>query len=483
MIWAELNDLTPLVRCLPEESWIKSEGVYSLKKCLGQTEWDIILGYAHRVRALPRLRGSLCLAGDCIEALSNPPPSTESIFPNLRSIGLHEPSATVAPFVRHLANPRLTDISFERAEKLGAAVDSFGDGCPIVTDFCVSQWAHADTISGLICHWPNLRSVECYNVGLNVDALFHLSGSRNLLSMAFKVHDAVVDKIHATQSSTSTLTFSALHDLDLTSGSLTPIWRLLRHFRFPVIHDLSVGLYARPTTPNLMSFFVALQEVCTHDSLNNLLLRVYHESNGIPSENSPPYYITFARLLPLTVFVNIKSITLDIPCGADLNERELLCLASSWPHLENLEVGGDYDWTASSAITPGGFLQLLERCRSLRVLYFMFDTRGYTEIPQGHPWHGLTMPKDTFIHLLNSPIEEESIEALGVFFHVAPYPDFSLTTHWNNSYFKGSERPRELCGLYYDRWVAARSLARDLWEERRDLRHSLEARSTQCHSH
>ncbi|KAI9567218.1 hypothetical protein HD554DRAFT_1982174, partial [Boletus coccyginus] len=94
-----------------------------------------------------------------------------------------------------------------------------------------------------------------------------------------------------------------------------------------------------------------------------------------------PYYITFDRLRPLTVFVNIKSIMLDIPCGADLNERELLRSASSWPHLEKFEVGEDHDWTASSAITPGGLLQLLERCRSLRVLCFMFDCRGYTEIP------------------------------------------------------------------------------------------------------
>ena len=59
----------------------------------------------------------------------------------------------------------------------------------------------------------------------------------------------------------------------------------------------------------------------------------------------------------------------------------------------------------------------------------MFDACGYTEIPQGHPWCGLTMPKNTFLHLLNSPIEEASIEALGVFLHVAPYLDFNLTTH------------------------------------------------------
>ncbi|KAF8552009.1 hypothetical protein OG21DRAFT_1466366 [Imleria badia] len=483
MIWDDLNDLTPLVRCLPESSWVESEGIYSLQKRLEQPEWDIILGYAHRVRALPCISGSSGLAGDCIEALCNPPTSIESIFPNLRVVGLDETSATLAPLIRHLTNPKLTAISLDGSGNLGAVIDTFAEKCPSVASFHVWQWANADTISGVICRWNNLCSVQCYDVGLNVDALSHLSRLRHLLHMSFKVHDAVVDRMPAAaQSSTFMLSFSALHDLYLASDSLTPIWRLLHHFRLPVIHDLSVALHAHPTAPDLMSFFVAFREACTHhDSLNKLSLRVYgvqNQSDGSQLANASPYHITFDRLRPLTVFVNIKSITLDIPCGADLNERELLRLASSWPHLESFEVGENHDWTTSSALTPGGFLQLLERCRSLRVLYFMFDTRGYTEIPQGHPWRGLTMPNGTFLHLLNSPIEEESIEALGVFFHVAPYPDFSLTTHWNNRYFRGSERPQELCDLYYNRWVEARSLARDLWEKRRDLRRAVETQSS-----
>ena len=303
--------------------------VYSLKKPLEQTEWDIILGYARRVRALPRLRGSWGLGADCVETLSKPPSCTESIFPNLCIVGLYDPSATIAPLVRHLLNPKVTDISFERTEVLGAAIDAFGGGCPFVTDFHVSEWANKDTISGLICHWQNLCSVHCYNVGLNVDALSHLSRLRNLLSMSFQVHDVVVDRIYAAQSSTSTFTFSSLHDLRLNSPFLTPIARLLRYLRLPVIRGISVGLHMRPTPPDLMSFFVALQEACTHTSLNSLFLDAYQNGDEsiISMTNSPPYYITFDRLRPLTVFVNIKSITLDIPCGVDLNERELLTLA------------------------------------------------------------------------------------------------------------------------------------------------------------
>ncbi|KAF8126067.1 hypothetical protein EV363DRAFT_1349681, partial [Boletus edulis] len=463
MIWAELDDLTPLVRCLPESSRAESlEGAYSLRKLLEQNEWDIILGYARRVRALRSLRGSSGLDAECIRALCNSPTSVESIFPNLRVVVLYEPSATIVPFLRHLTHPKLEKNWFKHTKNLGVAIEAFGEGCPIITDFHVSGWAHVDTISDLICRWENLRSVRCYDVGLNADAVTHLSHLRKLRYMAFEVHDAVVDRIPAIPACASVLPFSALHDIYLASDSLIPICRILRRFYFPEVHSFLVALYTRPTAPNLMSFFVALQEACAHrNSLDNLSLCVRDTKNKTPLEDASSYYITFDRLRPLTVFTNIKSITLDISCGTDLNERELLCLASSWPRLE-------------TAISPGGFLQLLERCRSLRVLYFMLDTRGYTEIPQGHPWRGLTMPKDSFIHLLNSPIEEESIEALSVFFHASPYPDFDLTTHWNNRYYRGSERPQELCDLYYERWVRARSLAHDLWKARRDLSRSLQ---------
>ena len=155
-------------------------------------------------------------------------------------VGLERPSTVVAPLVRHFINPKLTAIWLDRTENLGAAIKAFGEACPLVTDFYVSWLAHTDIISGLICHWRNMCSIMCQDVGLSVDALYHLSCLRNLLYMAFKLHDAVVDRILATQSSTFALTFLALHDLHISSDSATPMWRLLRHFRVPTVRNFFV---------------------------------------------------------------------------------------------------------------------------------------------------------------------------------------------------------------------------------------------------
>ncbi|KAF8552920.1 hypothetical protein OG21DRAFT_1510909 [Imleria badia] len=480
ILWVYLPDLTPLVRCLPEASWVNPDGVYSFNRQLEKADWDIILGYARRVRALPHLRGSFGLAADCLEVLSKPPSPTVPIFPKLRDVGLYMPTKEISRFVRQLISPRLTRLYIGSTENLGNVIDAFGEGCPNVESFKIGQWANPDTISSLICHWQKLCSVDCLPVDLNPTAISHLSRLHNLRHLRFKLHDEAVDWIQSFQSGTSMLTLSALRGLALLSGSLASGLNFLHHLRLPLLNDLSVHPRVIPTMPDLMSFLAMLQETCAHNTLNNFKLILgdseFDSDDSEVVEDYIPYHITFDHLHPLTAFVNIRSINVDICCGVDLNERELLRLASSWPYLEHFLVCDYKHWTASSAITPGGFVQLLGECRSLHSLHFKFDTRGYTEIPQGHPWCGLSMPKGAHLHLQSSPIEEESIHALGVFFHVAPYPDFRMRTYWNDPDFRDSETSEELCDLYHDRWERAHSLTRRLSEEREKLRRSLAAR-------
>ena len=295
-------------------------------------------------------------------------------------------------FVRQLSSPRLTTLCLGFTEKLGNAIDAFGEGCPNMVSFSVFGCVNPDTVSILICHWPNLCSVDCIPVDLNVVALSHLSRLHSLRYLGFGLHDEVVDLIQTSQSGTSVLAFSALLSLRMVSRSLPSDWKFLHHFRLPVIRELVVSLRVSPTVQELISFFAVLQESCAHNALTGLNF-ILDQSfadflSSWSSVSDPPYYITFDHLHPLTVFANILVIDVSLCCGVDLNERELLCLASSWPRLKSFSVCSNQHWTASSGVTPGGFVQLLESCRSLQSLHIMFNTRGYTEIPQGHPWSG-----------------------------------------------------------------------------------------------
>ena len=405
------------------------------------------------------------------------------IFPKLRSLALHSPLKPVARFVRQFISPGLTDLTFFHAKRLGS-VHAFGEGCPNVKYFTVAggePWADPDMISDLICHWPNLLYVYCQQVDLNVAAIAHLSCLHSLDYLLFQLHDEVVEQIQSCQSGTAILTFATLRTLSINLESLASGWRFFHHLRLPAIEELTVQLYAMPTMLDIMSFLAGLQATCAHDTLCNfaLLLREHNsfDSDYEFNEDPPQYHIASDHLRPLTVFTNIQSITINLRCGVDLDERELLCLAASWPRIDHFAVCDTQPRTEATGITPGGLVQLLERCRSLRILYVNFDVRGYTEPPQGHPWRGLRMPKRAHLHLQNSPIEEESVYALGVFFHVAPYPDFQLDTRWKDFDFLDDEIvPEELCDVYHDRWQRVHALACKLWQERGALRRSLLAR-------
>ncbi|KAG9312052.1 hypothetical protein JVU11DRAFT_7333 [Chiua virens] len=529
VLWNALIDLTPLVRCLPKSLWVQSGDLYSFKRHLKEAEWHIILGYTRRVRGLHLIEGSPGLAWSCVKELSKPPPSTV-IFPKLSNLQLLWHSLQkIAPFIQHLANSELKRLFLAQPRYLRDVVDAFGEGSPNVEGFWFlartphyAANTHTDTISKALCRWTKLTSVSCSAINLTVETLSHLS-RRNLRYLAFCPDDAV-NHMQSTPSGTPMLSFSPLSELSLSSQSLTSIGRFFDYVHFPGLEILCLALHSRPTMPAFESFFMALRGACGLDTLKTFTLEVVdsgddedegeHEdwnededdsedededydeseddedneedqsSNASFVRDSTPFSITFQCISPLTAFENLRSVTFDTPSPVDLNEQQFLLLASSWPRLEKFSVGESCE---SSVITPGGFLQLLERCRLLRKLDIMFDTRGYEEILQGHPWRGLTMPEGASISLLHSSIEEESVEALGIFFHVAPFPNFRLETHWND-YSSCSDAPREIYDLmgytypidspgssvYSKRWEKVFSLAQNMWEERRKLRHSLE---------
>ncbi|KAF8552922.1 hypothetical protein OG21DRAFT_1324865 [Imleria badia] len=457
ILWSKLTNLSPLVRCLPEASFLTcTDRNYSLKRPLKQADWDIILGFTRRVRVC-HLLDSCGLTADCVQELSNPPTSTASIFPKLFELAIWRPKEEIIPFLQHLTGPRLTVLKLEYPHALGDAIGTFGERCPNVATFgyaCIPVKEEPDTISGLICQWSKLRFIRCKNaLSLNAAARTHLS---------FDLFGP-----------SSILTFQALVQCELHSRSLAAIRRFLDPCRLSMIEQLDVGVIVPPTGLELQSFLATLPDVCNHDSLIVISTWVSGFEFGLPyaafAQHVPPYHINFHHLCPLTVFANVQTIDLSIPCGADLSERELLQLASSWPRLQVFIVGGNEGCTSSSTITLRGFVQLLERCRLLSRFSFTFDTRGYTEISQGHPWHGFGMPEDTEIRVRDSAIEEESVEALAIFFHVAPFPKFSLVF---GSEYPNGERRLEPFTLYRDRWKRVHSLAQKLWEERDKLLHS-----------
>ncbi|KAF8126061.1 hypothetical protein EV363DRAFT_1349672 [Boletus edulis] len=485
ILWAELYSLAPLIRCLPGAlSQIVDDytTLYSLNRPLEQADWDIILNFTRRVR-ICHLYRSFAVTSKCVKELSKPPTSTVSIFPNLCNAWISSPTEDTFPFLRHVTGPRLVVIKLQyhhglvyvlNEPEVKDAIEVFRERCPNTTTFDYdSRELDNGVISSLICQWSKLRSVNCPLVVPTIASLTHLSNMPHLHYLSVELCNALVDRVQSTWPSPSKLTFPTLIQYHLRSQHWAPVSRFFDHLRLPAVEQVDVKLISLPIEQEFKSLLAALPGTCNHQSLIDIHIYTQLPETGQGFRPVPDrLYIKFHHLYPLTVFVNLRAIRIQLVRGVDLSEQELLQLALSWPRLEEFDVGQRaIDIRDFSAITPGGFVQLLGQCRSLTRFIFPFNTHGYTEVHQGHPWHGLKMPDGAVIDVGLSPIEEDAIETLGIFFHVAPFPHFRLLDAYNDYFLPDFEA--ELFDLFDDRGSR-------YWMERDNLLSSLRNRGLHC---
>ncbi|KAF8434139.1 hypothetical protein L210DRAFT_3485675, partial [Boletus edulis BED1] len=85
ILWEQLDDLSPIARCLPEASHRESRNkYYSFRRSLTRIEWDILQSYARRIRSIS-IEGVLGLSRKSLTSLSKPPTS-DSFFPTVRHL-------------------------------------------------------------------------------------------------------------------------------------------------------------------------------------------------------------------------------------------------------------------------------------------------------------------------------------------------------------------------------------------------------------
>ncbi|KIJ13760.1 hypothetical protein PAXINDRAFT_116679, partial [Paxillus involutus ATCC 200175] len=94
-LWLQLDDLTPLLRCLPEDVWVLSAveeasqdrtEVFGIRRPLNESEWGILQGYTRRIRVVTSINSRTGqLEETAVKALCYPPVASP-LFPGLRQI-------------------------------------------------------------------------------------------------------------------------------------------------------------------------------------------------------------------------------------------------------------------------------------------------------------------------------------------------------------------------------------------------------------
>ncbi|KAN0082844.1 hypothetical protein V8E55_008639 [Tylopilus felleus] len=418
VLWGVLIDLPPLVRCLPEASSRKTSlkkmhlsffchsaaEQYSFNRRLTPADWDVIQSYTRRIRFIHHFtRG---LDRKAIKALSEPL-GTEPLFPNLRV--LRYEYAERYTCLLHLPFLSLDSlfVNFSYSQLSQGPPVSLPTLCPDVRILSIRVHSSMTTFrkieSSHICRWQSLQSVICPEVALDTDALVHLSRMPALTTLHFA--------LNATSShSDSFLFFSNVHDLTLNSASLNLISQLLSRTRLPTITNFSAGISCYPSGQDLSYFFAGFQTFGFCHTMQTFSL-----TQSSYFYRGSEVLLDLEHLQPCMAFCNLRHMELNIECNVGLTDGDVLALASAWPQLQHLLINTYWGWgwdseSLGGGVTPGGFLRLLQMCRSLSRVAIALDTRGYTKL---HPDHaperlGLTLPPAFSIDVLDSLIRAES---------------------------------------------------------------------------
>ncbi|KIK98960.1 hypothetical protein PAXRUDRAFT_823302 [Paxillus rubicundulus Ve08.2h10] len=444
-LWFQLDDLTPLLKCLTKDVWTlfatvqtsqcRTE-VIGIRRALSESEWGILQSYTRRIRVIASINSPTGqLAETTMQALCYPP-MVSPLFPNLYRLKWNDFRPETLPFIRQLAGPKVTNLIIGDLTSLGPAelsiLGSLRHLCPHVKEVQIltpkNDTLPTDIVSELLCSWTDLQTVKCRSI--NGNALLHLTTLETLEVLSFTFDRRSFKHVLGT----SIFQFPALRRLFITSPALPSLSKMMLQLRVS-IEALFISFGGWPTTQHIHSFVTAMQQSCTQDDMRFIDLRqldIFDLAVQVPASANP---LILGDLFPLACFSNLVSVTLDTGYTVDLRDDDMLALGAAWPSIRLLSINEQRGWRGSSGLTPQGLVRLLQQCKLLRKLCVVIDTIGFSAIPLDR--HGPVL-SSTCINVLDSVIEPESVAALAAFLSDV-YPFLKTITAWDTRVM--SKRP------------------------------------------
>ncbi|KAH7924043.1 hypothetical protein BV22DRAFT_541321 [Leucogyrophana mollusca] len=376
VLWSFLNSFDPLIRCLPQDLWVKDEGGFLVfARPLSSSNWVVFQQHAQRVRIFGKYRSPFLfeyIGYDVLRALSRFLPDGGCFLPNLRQLNWPQPqdhmcrsSGTdyylllplfMGPHLSHLClGSGLgigTDLPSEPSTSALSIVSSLHASSPLIKKFeCMGvSGKMMQSISESISQWPRLEYVEAD--ALSQHAITHLSSLKSFKHLGVRL-DQQGHHTHANfpptlesfkiaaQSPTACQQY--LEDIHLTCGHLS-IYIISTEFSSP---------------SSFQQFFLLLSSHLSAAGLHTL--KIVHYS---PDDRDPVDW-GLETLKPLFVFRNLTTFHSSRYCTAKLADADLEEIALAWPQLEVFDLDTN---TATPLVTFTGMLSLLRHCRRLREL-------------------------------------------------------------------------------------------------------------------
>ncbi|KAJ7630206.1 hypothetical protein FB45DRAFT_1150139 [Roridomyces roridus] len=324
LVWKSVN-LMDLLRLLPEQCFTLETS---------QSSYD---GTKVTMDATPMLAG----AGSRL---------SESLFPVLRGLQwTHEGNNSDVELIKYFLNPHLTELRIPSASlALLTSLSTLGSLCPQLKSFHFSHQYAASSDLQLKADYAFLECLRGLHRIENMTAetldelaLQRLSGLPTLREL--RLEEVLISDLPVFRADKGKISFPSLQKLFFSTFFIyCPTLFLAYCCKSPLV-ELNVecgGGFC--TTEEVQVLFHGAALGISHSTLKDFRFNNVPEANAntplLPPRNRNSHIITSGSLRDLCCFHNLVSVYVLSGVGIDLDDDTVLDMASSWPHIERLEL-------------------------------------------------------------------------------------------------------------------------------------------------
>ncbi|KAH7909873.1 hypothetical protein BJ138DRAFT_1088702 [Hygrophoropsis aurantiaca] len=388
-LYFQIDNFTPLIKCLPRDLWISVKYVLSHEELIfirpmNPNDWNVFQTYANRVKRLSYLAFSKAIRPDVLDSLLSQLAPMGIMFPKLQALNWDDGRVDAAKVFRLLLGSPLVDFSIGNFKDNSYTPDFFPCLLPPSVKSLDLGIGRADHVvaSHLICQAYGLERLRCSV--LTQDDMLHLATLPSLRTLE------VQDLVTSSQSKRRNCldgrpAFQNLQSLSICSDSLLECFNLIHAIQqehtTPLVH-LFAAQHMPPTdvSPAAASKLLEiLSSIYTTSTLSRIFIDVRPRDGG--RLHLPP--ISIDVIAHLFVFRNLTVLDLEFANAFMLDDDDLTRMARAWPNLLELRLGEVGHWKMEKRITFAGFYSLIELCSNLRELSLSIDaTVGLSRLIQ-----------------------------------------------------------------------------------------------------
>ncbi|KAG2090373.1 uncharacterized protein F5147DRAFT_787257 [Suillus discolor] len=366
MLWSQQDNLTPLIQCLPRDTWTVWYGsaiIFSREPL--PTEWERVRINAARIREFI-FTGYTCrspkpISRHLLNFGSELSLLRQFLSPELETLTFNVLPGTPMHEVEQLFDalfteaPGLRQLSLHSAHNLSACPSKVPKLPKKLNGLSIGLLG-MDLMKQIIPNIQHLRSLQTLTLALgkSVDVVFQPSGGMPL-------------------------ELSTLKHLYLPGARLENCISFLHKVTMPRLSVLEISYYTTAQPPEITAVIESLSTSCkTFAFLEDITVVDYSEN---PSEELGPddqlHSSIFRPLLRFRRLSSVKFIDIGKYC---LDDAFIEDVAIAWPDLCTLtfasKVPGEYQVTLTSV------LSLATRCKSLHDLHLTFDATHFPTLPR-----------------------------------------------------------------------------------------------------